>query len=110
MLAEEQQVTGVITAQTRGKFRDKGRSTEAGLRHGPIFLPTNKHSAPCTTNSWYLNDNKAHHRVVIAACSVTDCAHSTDLDNYRLQVEVALPYVQTHGDYKINGRILVLLE
>jgi hypothetical protein len=30
------------------------------------------------------------------------------LDNYRLELEVALPFLYAHGDYKINGRILVL--
>ncbi|PNF31913.1 hypothetical protein B7P43_G07906, partial [Cryptotermes secundus] len=33
---------------------------------------------------------------------------STDLENYRMQFDVAFPYVQSHGDCEINGKILML--
>jgi hypothetical protein len=46
--------------------------------------------------------------VVIAVTCVTDCVHSADIDNYRLDLEVAIPYLYVYGDYKINGRVLVL--
>lgn len=46
--------------------------------------------------------------VVIAACCVTDCVRRADIDKYRLDFEVAIPYLHTHGDYKIDGRVLVL--
>lgn len=46
--------------------------------------------------------------VVIVASYVTDCIHSSDIDNYRLDLVVEIPYLYMYGDYKIDGKVLVL--
>lgn len=46
--------------------------------------------------------------VVSNAIYITDCVHSVDLDNYRMDLEVSLPYLRLASVYQIDGKILVL--
>lgn len=71
----------------------------------PMFIPKIsifQVSGPVSIDSTFTN-------LYITGIANIDIKQVTaDLDNYRLDLQVAIPYLYTAADYTLNGRILVL--